>query len=279
MRASGSKSQAVCFHRHAFAVTPLPILLGALLLAVVSSYRYLGLQYCYDMQWHEHFSYVVSKVRRAAALVFRVIRPTGPPHISTIRLLINLMVVPVFSYGFPFWRPTKRQFSTLLSILCGPLRRALHLPVSVDRLALAAECGVLPPSVLYDKAAISFAARASSLPPRHPSAVLFDAPPPRFFLTRLISKVAAEWNVDPAAASRGAIHHAAVHAAISLWRAAGTCSDLLDLRSHSITRPPPYIQHDPLPHLRARLRFNRSSLSASQFRRGLCPISRVHLLV
>ncbi len=52
-------------------------------------------------------------------------------------------------------------------------------------------------------------------------------------------------------------------------QADGRCRDLQQLRGPDAAGMAPYIRHDPHPHLRARLRLNRSMLADSRHRRHI----------
>ena len=176
--ANAKKSQVVCFSRRRDRPTPrVDFLLGEKKLDLVESYRYLGLTYHRSLRWHAHFDTIATKARRSAHLIYRIIRPSGAPTVRAIRTLVNAFVLPVIGFGFPFWRPSTKEFDRLLSIVCSPLLRVLHLPHSTHRLSLLAECGIMDPITLWDKALMLHMRRSAHLPFLHPTATLIRSPP------------------------------------------------------------------------------------------------------
>ncbi len=187
MRASKSKTKVVCFTRMRKSPPPPTIVFGSLgILDVAPLYCYLGLSYEAQMRgnWRAHFDSVVKKVRRASYFIARVIAPKALHSVLVVRTLLLATVVPIITYGFPFWQPTQKQYDVLLSQLVLPLRRVLHLPRSTHRLSVLMECGVKQLPSLFKKSAVAYARRASRLPPTHPSSVLLRDPPPRQDKTR-----------------------------------------------------------------------------------------------
>jgi len=145
------------------------------------------------------------------------------------------------------------------------------LPRSTHRLSLLTECGVRHLPSVFKKAALAYAQRVARLPPSHPSFTLFTDPPAGFPLNRLVREVEREWQVDASNSTRGALARACMRDHMRAWRADGRCRDLQALRGPDAVGMAPYIRHDPHPHLRARLRLNRSMLASSRHRRGLIP--------
>ena len=276
MRASKSKTKAVCFTRMRSLPPPPSISFGALgRLDVASSYCYLGLWYEGRQRgrWQVHFDAVIKKVRRACYFIARVIGPEALHSVLVVRTLLLATVIPIITYGFPFWQPTAQQYNLLLSQLALPLRRVLHLPRDTHRLSLLTECGITQLPSLFKHAALAYARRISRLPPDHPSFVLFNDPPPALPLHRLISEVKQEWGLDPTECKRGALARARWQDHMRAWQQDGQCRDLLRLRGPDAAGMAPYIRHDTHPHLRARLRLNRSMLAESRFRRHIVPSS------
>jgi hypothetical protein len=271
------KSQVVIFSRCRERVTLTHFPVGPTQqLAVVSSYRYLGLWYTSDLRWSVHAAAVLKKARRSSHLISRIIRQDAPPSVRAIRSLIRGLLLPGITYGFPFWKPSAAQLSTLTSIITAPLLRVLHLPMSTHRLSVLAECGLLDMITLWEKLALSFAVRVRKLPLSHPCRALLDAQTSRNARPSLAHTVAAietSWVVTPleCSAHRNAVRKAAMRRAHRVWSTAGKCVDLVALRAPSprAVGVAAYILHDDVTTcaIRARLRLNRSFLNSSLYRR------------
>ncbi len=280
MRASASKTQAVCFNRQRTTdpVLPrIPLLLAPLgVLAVVGSYPYLGLLYQSKIgTFPLHAAAVLNKVRRAASFALRIVgrSPTSECAVRVVRTIVAMAVAPIFTYALPFWIPLPRILARVDSIMAAPLRRALRLPASTSVASVLAECGVLSSTCLLHRSAITFGRRALHLPPAHltPAILLNPAPDLPFVRRRIEAELAL--GISHRLASRADIRRAVLAYSMASWRARGHCRDLMLLRpalpaaAHDSAAFS--IRHDPRAHLRARLRLNRSSLNDSQHRRGM----------
>jgi endonuclease/exonuclease/phosphatase family metal-dependent hydrolase len=281
MRASHSKTQVLCCHRQRIrdpsSIRPaLPIALPPLgVLSLATSYCYLGVVYEQKIgRTTAHFTKVLEKARRSASLAYRIVAAASSSSpIRVVRQLVSMMVAPSFTYGWPHWRPTKQQFARFDSVLVAPLRRALHLPTTSATASVLLECGVLPARALFARATLSYARRAALLPAVHPTAVLHARPPARFPLLSAIDDAELDLGISHRRCTRGEVRRASLVHSLRLWRQQSSCSGLRLFRSplpaSARDTAAPYIRLDPLAHLRARLRLNRSSLNDSQHRRGI----------
>jgi Reverse transcriptase (RNA-dependent DNA polymerase)/Endonuclease-reverse transcriptase len=174
---SPTKSASMCFSNKRTQPIPLPIWLGDQLLPRVEQFRYLGLQLTPRLKWDAQCAAVCKSARHAAYRVSRVITKTGPSP-KIVRLLVNTLVVPVITYGWPLWRPpTEKFWSKLDSVVCFPLRCAVGLPVSAQKLGLFVEFGVVCPKLWRECSALSFAhhvdCELGKVRPDHPAHKLF----------------------------------------------------------------------------------------------------------
>lgn len=133
----------------------------------VDTYRYLGLHLTYNLVWEKHSESVINKVRRASYMIARTIHMDSPPGPMVIRSLVKAIVIPIISYGFPLWKPSKLYSNRIQSVLSFPLRRVLGLPRSAHIPSILMECGV--PSILstLHKHAILAYKRLHLLPDGH----------------------------------------------------------------------------------------------------------------
>lgn len=270
MRFSGSKSQLMQFTsiRERNRPPVAPILLGDMVLALVPTYRYLGLLYDERLTWRAHIDIILTNARRRAALISRVIRSTSPGVVA-VRLLILSFLIPTITYGLPLWTIRKSSHAAFNSIISAPLRRVLFLPPSTHRLSVLADCGVPDILTLCDKSVIDLGRRLSRLDADHPSAVIFTSRSFHSFSDRLDAVLAA-WSLTTNT-STAQVRRAATIAQMKKWRAASFCRDLLAARPLSSVGFASHYHFDPpvVASIRARLRLNRSYLNDSQYRRGL----------
>jgi len=233
------------------------------------TFNYLGLNYSSNLSWSHHANIILNKVAIATGRITRIITPSTP--IFIIRLLLLTLVVPIFSYGFPFWSPSSGVCKRFIRIISTPLLRALTLPHSTHRLSLLTECGILHPSILFQRSVLLFNRHSRLLPPDHPSFNLFTNWP----WNNLLSRVRSDLVVNDGGMDLVKIKNAAGKAHLKLWRSDKRCKDLITLRPNAHFDVTHYIRHD-LPHhsrIRARLRLNRSYLASSRFRRHFSNIS------
>jgi hypothetical protein len=145
----------------------------------VDQYRYLGLLFTARLTWEAHSAAVYKSALHAAYRVSRVLTATGPSP-KIVRQLVNALVIPIISYGWPLWSPpTEKHWSKLTTAVCFALRCSVGLPVSVQRLALLTEFGVVCPKLWRETSAMVFAHHVDCElgvnRPDHPAHKLFIA--------------------------------------------------------------------------------------------------------
>jgi hypothetical protein len=273
---SSSKSNIVCFHNSHQSPSPQSFSLGSLTLERKPSYKYLGLQLHERGGWHLHFQHVLRKIARSSYLISRIIHPSDPPTMRTIRALVQATIIPQFSYGFPFWHPPSEQdWRRLTSVTAMPLRVGLGLPFATCSRSVLAECGLPDPRVRWEASALAFATRTSSLPDSHLARELFDQLYNKSFhhsarrwlpLSESVKQIEESWGVSHRSPdlSRSRIKQ------MCLSRSLASLSDRF--RSlHPDPGPAMYLRVDakPIAAIRARLRFDRARLNHSLCRRGL----------
>lgn len=113
-----------------------------------SLYRYLGV--LMSEHWKTRWSaQVVDVLRRstvAANMVVRLLRDItrhGGPRLPLIRQFVLSTVIPIISYGMPFWAPTTaRQLQQLQSVYVRSLEAGLGVGAKPHALSVLVECGV-----------------------------------------------------------------------------------------------------------------------------------------
>jgi len=137
------------------------------------SFPYLGITLVPTLKWHSHCNRVISSAFNAAYKVSRIITKTGPSP-NVIRQLILTLVLPIITYGWPFWcPPTNLHWEKLESAVCLPLRSCLGLPANTHRLALFVEFGIPSLRLLFREIQLATACRFYRLPQSHLSSELF----------------------------------------------------------------------------------------------------------
>jgi len=130
---------------------------------ISSSYKYLGLHISDTLSWTEHANAVCSKANKAASFIHRLISPSAAPPPRVVRLLTNVLVQPIISYGLPLWSPPTQTIRTALDrILAEPLRRVLGLPAFAPRHAVFTELRSMDVTTLEDMAMARYAHRLVS---------------------------------------------------------------------------------------------------------------------
>lgn len=307
---SMDKSGHMCFHRHRTnQLEPTPLVLGTGLLPRVHKYRYLGLFFTTKLHWGIRGNQAISRAFHNAFRISSILTPTGPPP-RVVRQLVLSLVLPSITYGFPLWAPcNSKQWSKLEAAVCMPLRCALGLPVSAQRLAVLAEFGVIGPKLQHERSALTFAHRAhiklappplvdnsvyarNKAPPAHTSHALFTRqrfqrlkPNTKHSIpfAKAVRKIEAFWNVEHThkdCASSRSLTYTALRRQLDLIRDAPKPSRFADLDPKA--QPTCYILHDDRPTviLRARIRLNRHHFLARQHKLGLepspdCPVCKV----
>lgn len=305
------KSGHMCFHRpRTEAPTPTSLVIGSGTLPIVHKYRYLGLLFVPTLSWRVHGNQAISRAFNAASRVASILTPSGPPP-RLIRQLVQSVVLPAITYGFPLWQPTtKQQWSKLEAAVCLPLRCSLGLPISAQRLALLAEFGIVGPRLQYERSALVFAHRAhvklappqltdnsvyarNQAPPPHTTHALFtrqrlqrlEPHTPRHSIPfgKAVKTVEHFWDTEHThkdCASSRSLTYTALSKQVKLIRNAPKPSRYADLDPKA--QPTYYIMHDDrlTAILRARIRLNRHHFRARQHKLGLepspdCPVCQV----
>jgi len=236
MCAGAAKTQCVCFSRQRNRPTALAFTLGAIIIATVDKYRYLGLLYSHDWKWNAHYEVVIDRARRASYLRYRIISTRGPPGVDVIIALVKSMLIPTIAFGFPSVQEAH--------LTVAPLRRVLRLHSTTHQLSVLAECGVPNIRVLYDQLALTHARRCHNLRHTHPSYSLITSPAPQFFFTSVVADVERRWALTASLCTPGAIKKAAARQQMVSWRDDGKVRDLLALRPVSATGAAAYIGVD-----------------------------------
>jgi len=218
---------------------------------------------------------------------------TAGPSPRIVRQLVQAVVIPTITYGFPLWNPPNAKlWNKLESAVCLPLRCALALPSNTQRLAVMADFGIVGPRAQHQRAALSFAHRAATLPSEHTTRVLFDKQrqqPIRAVrksympFANKVRKTEALWNINHAdanAASSRSLTRAALEAQLQQLRNPFPKTRFSWL--HLEPQPTPYILRDDrqTAQLRARIRLNRHHFNTRLFRMkladtDLCLVCRV----
>jgi hypothetical protein len=134
-------------------------------LECVKSYKYLGLTLQQHLSWTMHYNETIGKVKRASALVCRII--TKHSHARVISLLVNLIVRPIVAYALIFWTPTEAQFNAFDSAISTPLKRVLHLPRHTHSLSILTENAIPSTRIWHQQLTLSFIHRINHLPSSH----------------------------------------------------------------------------------------------------------------
>jgi hypothetical protein len=252
-------------------------------------YPYLGATFQSDFRWHSHCNRIISASFKAAFEVSRIITSRGPDP-KIIRQLTLAMVLPVITYGWPFWKPpTVRHWAKLEAALCLPLRCCLGLPANVHRLGLFIEFGLPNLHLLHQEYSMTYAHRLSLLPPDRIARRLFyeqydmKVPVSSGVLTPFGSQVKAieaSWSIDhssPALTFKRDLRKKALLIQIDELINSHSSRILCQLSLKPLVSS--YIMLDSRINavLRARIRLNRNKLNYNQYRRNLvlspsCPV-------
>jgi len=198
--------------------------------------------------------------------------------------------VPIFSYGWPLWRPpTAKHWSRLESVVCLPLRCCVGLPISAEKLALFVEFGIVRPQLWHGCCAITFAHRVdtqlTNINAQHPAHRVFLAqkasrlqrkcPKHRIPLAKAVQTV--EWQLG--------VNHDSSNVTVAVLRKLALAKQIRQIRAPKETHKPSryateytfgpaptsYIMLDSRDNaiLRARMRLNRHHLRQRQHKLGL----------
>ena len=175
---SPTKSATLCFSNQRKEPEPRWIWIGRRILPRVHVFKYLGLHFTPRLRWDVHSAAVLKSAQHAAYRVSRVLTKTGPSP-KVVRQLVHALVIPIISYGWPLWNPpTAKHWSKLDSVVCFALRCSVGLPISVQKLGLFVEFGVVCPKLWRECSAMVFAHRVDCelgvSRPDHPAHKLFN---------------------------------------------------------------------------------------------------------
>ena len=224
----------------------------------------LGLTYDKRLTWTTHHTIICAKGRQLSYLITRIIRAREFPSFKAIRTLTIAALIPLLTYGWPFWKPTVPQFNQLLSLFVRPFKRLLCLPKTTHHVSILADCGILDPTTMWERSVLLFHQRCMDLPSTHPSRQLL-ATCPRYH--EWYTDIRSKWQT--VISQTDTLHRAGVLKQMYRWRADNRCTDLTRIRPINTKGIASYLLKDTLPIaiLRARLRFNRSYLKNSLYRR------------
>jgi hypothetical protein len=138
-----------------------PLLLQQCPLPFTNTYKYLGVVLHCGLNWSAQADHIINKANMAAFRLLRII-DSNRADFKTVRLLTNVCLRSVISYGLQFWQPSKRALLRLNSILARPIRKVLHLPWSTYTQSVLAEAGVPPVQVVKEFNTIQSVRRLSS---------------------------------------------------------------------------------------------------------------------
>lgn len=239
-------------------------------LEFTDSYKYLGVWLEKDLSWTKQAEAMLAKANAVSAVICNAIVPNQPPGFRCISTLVNSLLVPVVTYGFPIWSVPPEFIARTDSILARPFRRCLSLPQKSSHSAsVLIECGALTCESLARLAALRFGFRLVSSDGKDPAKpLLFERKEP---IAAVINASAASAGVNYGDAgqmltARNSVElkqllewHASDH---GVWQLKGL---------KTATGPAPYLLQDTrrLSAVRARLRLNRCSLNASLAERKL----------
>jgi hypothetical protein len=226
--------------------------------------------------WNEHAAAITTKAKKASYLIARLVprrtdnQPSFTntyPTIRAIRTLVMAVIIPIITYGFPFWKPNAKSMNSFLSIISTPLKRVLLLPSTVDRFSLLTECGIPDPNTIWERSVLQFHRRCKRLSPSHPSYSLVDSCHRSKGFHHWFTSTHKKWELE--LKQTKTIKLAGALRQSNVWRTRGKCRDLISLRPITSTGMASYLRTDPpiVTCIRARLRFNRSYLNHSMYRR------------
>jgi hypothetical protein len=154
---SEDKSAVVLFSRNR-ALLSRPVAqfkLQDFLLSFAQSYRYLGVILDSSLTWSEHSSSVLRKVNSAVVRLHQVVAANRFFSPVQVIHLVKVLVVPIFTYSFPFWRPSVAEYNSLNSLILRPLRAAFSLISTVSQMALFHETDLLPARLLWESSCLA----------------------------------------------------------------------------------------------------------------------------
>lgn len=260
------KSKVVVFRR-VKELQLAPFSLGNVNLGFEEYYQYLGVRLESNLKWRGHYQALAQRVRGSVYAIAGTLKRSASPSAWSIRRLVQAIPVAQISYGMPIVRPDPATCAELNQLLALPLRRVLRLPKRTPALYVLAEFCLLDVERLFDKATLWFARRASTLPGDHPTALLWadSRCPVRCEVRRLEAVHGSGLSAAGALASLRDTQ-------LGDWWGEEDEKHPLPIKLLKFTaRPSSYLRVDSrtVASRRARLRFDRSGLNASRFKRKL----------
>lgn len=236
------------------------------------SYKYLGVWFERDLSWTKQTLEMLARANRVSAVICSTIVPNQPPGFSCVNSLVNSLLVPVVSYGFPVWSVPPEFVARTDSILARPFRRLLSLPQkSTHSASVLIECGALTCESLLRLSALRFGFRLVASDIEDPCKRLLWVKTDAIAARINESSRWAGLPYDDAEQVRDARHRVELKQLLE-WQASNVgVWQLKDLKL--TTGPASYLRHDGrrLAAVRARLRLNRCSLNASLAERKVIP--------
>jgi hypothetical protein len=235
-------------------------------------YKYLGVFFQANLKWDKQTDETIRKANAVSALICKNIAPGRAPGLACVAHLVETLLLPVISYGFPIWNVEPSRRNELDQIIARPFRRLLSLPqASTHALSTIVECGSLACNSLYALSALRFGAAILKLETKDPCKALY------FRHENAMAAAIRRCQRDTGVRCDSKHSMLAVRSSIDSWQHqdwffADTGSK--SLKGLKISPGPSlYLLRDPrqLSAIRARLRFDRSSLNKSLFDRKVVP--------
>lgn len=101
------KSGHVCYTRQRKCPAPRQLRLGSDIIPHLTQYRYLGVIFDQRLTFRPQAGQVLSRASHAGFRVASILTQAGPLPL-TVRQLVQAIVLPIISYGFPVWKPPSR---------------------------------------------------------------------------------------------------------------------------------------------------------------------------
>jgi hypothetical protein len=279
MKFNIKKSNIVIFSTSKDEPSSLPLLyLSKQPVRIATSYKYLGITLDSKLSFKKHIDNIYSNLKQQSFLISRTISPTRNPSAATIRSLVISKLVSILSYSLPFLKLTVKNSKSFDTLIANPLRRVLSLPSSASTQAILLEFRCLPTSLRKQYLLLSFFRKLSTCPssPFQDLLSYYRKDPCYPVIPYIMSQLHA---AEQAAATSTAHtpqsnmkHTFLLSHYLQCLVPTAPGKHLLRLYPNFSPLLPPYIKLDPKPvcSMRARLRFNTSSLNLSAFTRGQC---------
>lgn len=141
------------------------------IIAVVTSYTYLGVILDSKLSWLPHLTKALTAARRESHRITRIVRAATAPHFAAVRSLVLGLLIPSFTYAIAFWgrNCSNQQLRRLNAAITQPLRRFLHLPPTTHQLGVLVDTQCPSTAAWRQRELLLFNNRVSNLPTDHPS--------------------------------------------------------------------------------------------------------------